>query len=101
VTMQISSLERQYGLPLFSRKKNELALTEAGSVLFPYAEKLVEIGFEAERALFNLKANPHGVLRLARPRPSRAICSPLHHEFPVAFPGSGSRSTRGAPTRWP
>ncbi|MBI5016308.1 MAG: LysR family transcriptional regulator [Deltaproteobacteria bacterium] len=87
VTMQISSLERQYGLPLFSRKKNELSLTEAGSVLFPYAEKLVEIGFEAERALFNLKANPHGVLRIGTTKAiARYMLSPCILSYQSAFP---------------
>lgn len=87
VTMQISSLERQYGLTLFSRKKNELTLTEAGSVLFAYAEKLVEIGFEAERALFNLKANPHGVLRIGTTKAiGRYILSPCILSFQSAFP---------------
>ncbi|MBI5440552.1 MAG: LysR family transcriptional regulator [Deltaproteobacteria bacterium] len=87
VTMQISSLERQYGLPLFSRKKNELTLTEAGSVLLPYAEKLVEIGFEAERALFNLKANPQGVLRLGTTKAiARYLLSPYIVRFQNSFP---------------
>jgi LysR family transcriptional regulator, low CO2-responsive transcriptional regulator len=87
VTMQISSLERQYGLPLFSRKKNDLTLTEAGSVLFPYAEKLVEIGFEAERALFNLKANPCGVLRLGTTKAiARYLLSPYILRFQSSFP---------------
>jgi DNA-binding transcriptional LysR family regulator len=87
VTMQISALERQYGLPLFSRKKNELALTEAGTTLFPYAEKLVELGFEAERALYNLKANPHGLLRIGTTKAfARYLLSPYILRFQAAFP---------------
>ena len=85
VTMQISALERQYGLALFSRKKNELSLTEAGSVLFPYSEKLVELGFEAERALFNLKANPHGLLRIGTTKAfARYLLSPYILRFQAA-----------------
>jgi len=87
VTMQISALERQYGLRLFSRKKNELSLTEAGKVLYPYAERVMEIGFEAERALFNLKANPHGVLRLGTTKTiARYLLTPYILRFQVAFP---------------
>jgi DNA-binding transcriptional LysR family regulator len=87
VTMQVSALERQYGLPLFSRKKNELTLTEAGAVLFTYAEKLVELGFEAERALFNLKANPHGVLRIGTTKNvGRYVLSPYILQFQTSFP---------------
>lgn len=88
VTMQISALESQYGLPLFSRKKNELSLTEAGAVLFPYSERLVELGFEAERALFNLKANPHGLLRIGTTKAfARYLLSPYILRYQSAFPG--------------
>jgi len=87
VTMQVSSLERQYGLRLFSRKKNELSLTEAGNVLYPYAERVMEIGFEAERALFNLKANPHGVLRIGTTKTiARYLLTPYILRFQTAFP---------------
>jgi len=87
VTMQISSLERQYGLRLFSRKKNELSLTEAGKVLYPYAERVMEIGFEAERALFNMKANPHGVLRIGTTKTiARYLLTPYILRFQTAFP---------------
>lgn len=87
VTMQISALERQYGLRLFSRKKNELALTEAGALLFTYAEKVVETAFEAERALFNLKANPHGVLRVGTTKTfARYLLTPYILRFQQAFP---------------
>ena len=87
VTMQISALERQYGLSLFSRKKNELSLTEAGAVLFPYSEKLVELGFEAERALFNLKANPQGLLRIGTTKAfARYLLSPYILRFQATSP---------------
>lgn len=87
VTMQISALERQYGLRLFSRQKNELGLTEAGRVLYPYAAKVVEIAFEAERALFSLKANPHGVLRVGTTKTiTRYWLTPYILKFQQAFP---------------
>ncbi len=87
VTMQISALERQYGLRLFLRRKNELSLTEAGTVLFSYAEKIMETAFEAERALFNLKANPHGVLRIGTTKTfARHLLAPYILRYQAAFP---------------
>lgn len=87
VTMQISSLEDLYGLPLFNRQKNKLTLTEAGEALFPYAEKLMEIGYQAERALLNIKANPHGLLRIGTTKTfARYLLSPYILRFRGAFP---------------
>ena len=87
VTMQISALEKQYGLRLFSRKKNELGLTEAGEVLFTYAEKVMEIACEAESALFNLKANPYGTLRVGTTKTfARYLLMPYIIKFQQAYP---------------
>ena len=87
VTMQISALERQYGLRLFVRQKNRLALTEAGELLYSYAEKIMEMAFEAERALFHLKANPHGVLRIGTTKTfARHLLAPYILRYQAAFP---------------
>ncbi|MDF1555941.1 MAG: LysR family transcriptional regulator [Deferrisomatales bacterium] len=87
VTMQISALEKQYGLRLFSRKKNELSLTEPGRLLYRYAAKVVEIAFEAERALLNLKANPQGLLRVGTTKTiTRYWLTPYILRFQQAFP---------------
>ena len=87
VTMQVSALEKQYELRLFSRKKNELNLTEAGLVLFSYAEKVMQIAFEAERSLFNLKANPYGILRVGTTKTfARYLLMPYIIKFQQAFP---------------
>lgn len=87
VTMQIAALEELYGLPLFSRKKNKLTLTEAGEALFPYAEKLMEIGYQAERVLLNMKANPHGLLRIGTTKTfARYLLTPFILKFREAYP---------------
>ncbi len=64
VTKQIDALEQHFGTRLFSRERNRLALTETGAVLFSYAERIMRLAFEAEHAVSNLRANPHGVLRI-------------------------------------
>lgn len=87
VTMQIASLEELYGLQLFIREKNKLALTEAGEALFPYAEKLMEIGYQAERVLLNMKANPHGLLRVGTTKTfARYVLPPFILRFAEEFP---------------
>lgn len=87
VTMQIAALEELYGLPLFIREKNKLSLTEAGEALFPYAEKLMEIGYQAERVLLNMKANPHGLLRIGTTKTfARYVLPPFILRFREEFP---------------
>ena len=64
VAMQIDALEKHYGIPLFSRRKRQLALTEAGEALYEYAERIMQLAFEAHRTLIDMKEFPSGVLRL-------------------------------------
>lgn len=97
VTMQIASLEDLYGLPLFNRQKNKLSLTEAGSTLFVYAEKLMEIGYQAERALLNIKANPHGLLRIGTTKTfAKYLLSPYILRFKGAFPDISLKVDEGS-----
>lgn len=64
VTMQIDALERHYGTRLFTRERKNLSLTEAGAMLYSYAERIMILAFEADQAMLNLKMHPHGVLRI-------------------------------------
>ncbi|PLX46530.1 MAG: hypothetical protein C0609_00390 [Deltaproteobacteria bacterium] len=64
VSMQIQSLEEAFGTPLFSRAKKKLALTEAGRLLFTYAERIMHLAVEAEQAIEGVKAAPKGVLKI-------------------------------------
>jgi DNA-binding transcriptional LysR family regulator len=97
VTMQVSSLERQYGVQLFLRGKNELTLSQAGETLLGYAEKVVGIAFEAEQALFNIKANPHGILRIGTTRTfARYLLAPYILRFHKAFPSVSIQINEGS-----
>lgn len=64
VAMQVDSLEKHYGVPLFDRKKRQLSLTEAGTALYEYAERIMQLAYEAHRTILDMKQYPTGVLRL-------------------------------------
>ena len=64
VAMQLKSLEAHLQTALFVRKNNRLELTEAGSLLFRYSERMVQIAHEAERALIDLKQTTGAILRI-------------------------------------
>ena len=51
VTMQIKSLERNLAIPLFRRYGKELQLTDTGTALLGYAERIFLIVGELEHAL--------------------------------------------------
>ncbi len=54
VTKQIDSLEQHCETRLFVRERSKLTLTDAGEVLFSYAEQIMRLAFEAEQAVSNL-----------------------------------------------
>ncbi len=64
VAMQIDALEKHFGIPLLTREKRQLALTEAGRALYEYSERIVQLAFEASRTVMDIKQFPSGVLRL-------------------------------------
>ncbi|WP_409341089.1 selenium metabolism-associated LysR family transcriptional regulator [Paenibacillus sp. MBLB4367] len=53
VTMQVQSLEEQFGVKLFVRTTKKIELTEAGSELMPYAKRSIELIQETESAMAN------------------------------------------------
>ena len=87
VTKQIDALEQQCETRLFVRERQGLALTEAGSVLFSYVEKIMRLASEAEQAVSNLKMTPYGVLRLGTTKTfARYLMPPFILQFHEAFP---------------
>lgn len=87
VAMQIDALEKHYGIPLFTRKKRQLAMTEAGQALFEYAERVMQLAFEAHRTLLDMKQYPCGVLRLGTTKTWARYLMPSYimafqHRFP-------------------
>lgn len=78
VTMQVDALERHYGTRLFTREKKSLALTEAGSLLFSYAERIMMLAFEADQSLLNLRAHPRGVLHIGTTKTWARVLMPSY-----------------------
>ena len=87
VTKQIEALEQYCETRLLVRDRHGLTLTEAGSVLFSYAEKIMRLAAEAEQAVAGLKTSPHGVLRLGTTKTfARYLMPPYMLRFHDAFP---------------
>ncbi|MDO9533807.1 MAG: selenium metabolism-associated LysR family transcriptional regulator [Bacillota bacterium] len=51
ISAHIKTLENEIGAPLFDRSQRELHLTDAGKILFKYAQELLEIKEEALSAI--------------------------------------------------
>jgi DNA-binding transcriptional LysR family regulator len=63
VAMQLKCLEGYLGTPLFLRKNKRLELTEAGSLLYVYAERMMRAVLEAQEALDDM-TRTRGILRI-------------------------------------
>ncbi len=64
VSLQIKSLEKFYGIRLFEKVGRELVLTDAGEILYGYAEKIFGLTSEMVQALNDLKHLKYGTLRI-------------------------------------
>jgi DNA-binding transcriptional LysR family regulator len=51
VSLRIKRLEGRLGITLFNRTSRSVALTEAGAVLVPYAQRVLRLNGEAEEAI--------------------------------------------------
>jgi DNA-binding transcriptional LysR family regulator len=64
VTLQIKALESDLGLRLFDRTGGKIALTQQGSVMLDYANRLHSLASEAEQALCSREDSISGELAL-------------------------------------
>ncbi|PID48871.1 MAG: LysR family transcriptional regulator [Proteobacteria bacterium] len=64
VTFQIRQLEDQFDTRLFDRTHNRVSLTEAGQIVFEYAEKLFELYGEMENAIREMTDDISGSLTI-------------------------------------
>lgn len=51
VSTQVAALERSFGTPLFKRTGRAVSLTEAGRVVFEYADEIFKLGQELSRVM--------------------------------------------------
>jgi DNA-binding transcriptional LysR family regulator len=87
VTMQIKSLEKNLAIPLFRRYGNELQLTDTGTSLFGYAERIFLIVGELEHALKGRGDLNRGSLTIGTTRSfARHLMPELLSRFQERFP---------------
>ncbi len=64
VTFQIRQLEEHFNTRLFDRHHNRISLTEAGELVFGYAERILELYRETEKAINEMTGVTRGVVKL-------------------------------------
>ena len=87
VTMQIKSLEKNLDFPVFRRYGKELLLTETGTALFGYAQRIFLIVGELEHALNSLGNPKRGSLTIGTTRSfARHLMPELLSRFQQRYP---------------
>jgi DNA-binding transcriptional LysR family regulator len=81
VSQTIRKLEDELGEPLFDRSSREGILTDAGQVLFEYAEKLLNLRRDAHESLAELRELQTGKLVLAANEFTALYLLPVLAEF--------------------
>ena len=64
VSKQIAALEKELGVLLVDRSKRKIRLTEAGEVLLPYAEQLIQTEAKMRDVLHRLQSEKEAILRI-------------------------------------
>jgi DNA-binding transcriptional LysR family regulator len=65
VSIRVKRLEDHYGLRLFERAGKKIVLTNAGEILFAYAEKVFNLVKEADNRLADLNGGFSGMLKIS------------------------------------
>lgn len=87
VSQHIQALEQQCGTLLFVRSGRRLALTEAGTVLVPMAERMISMSVHALEVMNNLKGEVHGQLIVGcSTTPGKYILPKLLAKFISKYP---------------
>ena len=64
VTFQIRQLEEHFSTRLFDRHHNRISLTEAGVTVYGYAERILELYRETEKAINEMTGVTRGIVKL-------------------------------------
>jgi len=68
VTIQIHNLEDHFEIKLIERDGRNICLTEAGKVLYSYAEQILKMASEAENIISDFRRLDHGMLKISTTR---------------------------------
>lgn len=88
VTLQIQGLEESLGISLLKKRGKTFELTDAGTTLFSYAERIFEVVDEMEHVLKGLAMVAHGSLTIGTTRSfARHLMPGLLSRYQETFPG--------------
>ncbi|MBF0447562.1 MAG: LysR family transcriptional regulator [Magnetococcales bacterium] len=87
VTFQIRQLEEHFNTRLFDRHHNRITMTEAGVMVFNYAERILELYRETEKAINEMTGMTRGIVKLGASTTIGEYILPLilssyHESFP-------------------
>ncbi|MBF0611710.1 MAG: LysR family transcriptional regulator [Magnetococcales bacterium] len=87
VTFQIRQLEEHFNTRLFDRHHNRISLTDAGQVVYSYAERILELYRETEKAINEMTGVTRGIIKVGASTTIGEYMLPLilsgyHDRFP-------------------
>lgn len=88
ISQAIRRLERELGERLFDRSSKSGRLTEAGTILLDYAERLTRLRQEAEHAVRELQEFRHGRVTIGVNEAAVHILLPIVEQFREAHPSA-------------
>ena len=88
VSQSIRRLEQELGERLFDRSSKSGRLTEAGTILLDYAERLTRLKSEAEQAVRELQELRHGRVTIGVNEAAVHILLPIVEQFRKAHPSA-------------
>jgi DNA-binding transcriptional LysR family regulator len=87
VSRQIAALEAHYGMPLLLRTTRQMALTDAGQLLYNSAKAVIAELRDVELTLSSRESQPSGRLRISAPSlMGRLLIAPLLPDFLRLYP---------------
>ena len=87
VTIQVKSLEKSLNLKLIQQVGKRMQLTEAGEILYQYAEKIFDLAADANEKMRDFKKLMRGTLQIGTTKNyARYIMPSLLSEFQRRFP---------------
>jgi DNA-binding transcriptional LysR family regulator len=87
VTARIQALEKELGQPLFERKPRGVRLTDAGRVLLPHAERVLQDIQKARQAVSDLESATGGTLTVGSALTTSTYTLPeILAKFKAAYP---------------
>jgi LysR family transcriptional regulator, transcriptional activator of the cysJI operon len=96
VSQQVKALEAELGTALFRRSAGQVALTAAGEMLLPYAERLAALAAEAEAAVKSSVGTPGGSLSVGASQTIGQYLLPqLIATFAAAYPAIAISTVSG------